>query len=266
MQLTVNGAGVYLHTGGRPFDPKPPAALFVHGAGLDHTVWALQARYVAHHGFSVLAPDLPGHGRSEGKPLASIEAVADWLAALMDAAGLKTAALIGHSMGAAASLELAARHPERVARLILLGVAPRLAVHPDLLAAAENDPALARELIVDWAHGGRGRVGGNPAPGLWIANAARRLIDRAGASGALARDLKACEAWTGGQAAAARLACPALLILGAEDRMTPAKSGRQLGASIKGAEVAVLPDCGHMLMVEQPDMTLDRMRRFLGAQ
>ncbi len=266
MHLTVDGAGVYAHTGGQPFDPAKPAAVFVHGAGLDHTVWALQTRYVAHHGFSVLAPDLPGHGRSGGKPLASVEAIADWIAALLDAAGAQRAALIGHSMGAAASLELAARRPQRVAKLALLGIAARLAVHPDLIAAAESDPDLAREMIVDWAHGARGRIGGNPAAGLWIANTARRLIDRAGANRVLAQDLKACGAWTGGAAAAAKLACPTLLILGAEDRMTLTKAGNELAGAIAGAQVDVLPDCGHMMMVEQPDMTLDLLKAFLGTR
>lgn len=266
MHLTVNGAGVYAHTGGRQFDAAKPAAVFVHGAGLDHTVWALQARYVAHHGYSVLAPDLPGHGRSDGKPLATVAAIADWLASLLDGLGAKQAVLIGHSMGAAASLEVAARYPGRVAKLALLGIAPRLQVHPDLIAAAEGDPDLAREMIVDWAHGARGRIGGNRAAGLWIANTARRLIDRAGASGVLAQDLKACNAWTGGDAASAKVACPTLLILGAQDRMTPAKSGRLLAAAIKGAAVDVLPDCGHMMMVEQPDMTLDLLRKFLGTR
>jgi pimeloyl-ACP methyl ester carboxylesterase len=265
MHLSVDGAEVYAHTGGRPFDPHRPAAAFVHGAGLDHTVWALQARYVAHHGWSVLAPDLPGHGRSAGKAPVSVAALAEWIVKLLDAAGARRAALIGHSMGAAACLEAAARHSARVAKLALLGCAARMQVHPDLIAAAENDPALAREMIVDWAHGPRGRIGGNPAPGLSIAHAARRLIDYAGAGGVLAQDLKACDAWAGGAEAAANVACPTLLILGAEDRMTPAKAGRALAGAIKGAELAVLPECGHMMMVEQPDLTLDRLRKFLGA-
>jgi pimeloyl-ACP methyl ester carboxylesterase len=265
MHLTVDGAQVYAHTGGRSFDPHRPAAVFVHGAGLDHTVWALQARYVAHHGWSVLAPDLPGHGRSAGAALDSVAALAAWIGNLLDSAGARRAALIGHSMGAAACLEAAARHPARVAKLALLGAAARMPVHPDLIAAAESDPELAREMIVDWAHGSRGRIGGNPAPGLWIAHAARRLIDYAGASGVLAVDLKVCDAWSGGAEAAAKVACPTLLILGAEDRMTPAKAGRALAGLIKGADVAVLPDCGHMMMVEQPDLVLDRLRAFLGA-
>jgi pimeloyl-ACP methyl ester carboxylesterase len=265
MRLTVDGAGVYAHTGGREFDPALPAVVFVHGAGLDHTVWALQVRYVAHHGRSVLAPDLPGHGRSAGQPPESVEALAEWLAALIAAAGAKRAALIGHSMGAAACLELAARRPQLVERLALLGIAPRMKVHPDLIAAAENDPAQAREMIVDWAHGRRGRMGGNAAPGLWIAHTARRLIDRAGDNRGLARDLNACDAWAGGPEAAGKIACPTLLILGAEDRMTPVKSGRELAQAIKGAWAEVLPDSGHMVMVEQPDRTLDLLRKFLGA-
>ncbi len=266
MHLTVNGAGVYAHTGGRPFDAAKPAVLFVHGAGLDHTVWALQARYVAHHGFSVLAPDLPGHGRSGGKPLATVAAITDWIAALLDEVGAQQTVLIGHSMGAAASLEVAARPPASIAKLVLLGIAPRMPVHPDLIEAAENNPDLAREMIVDWAHGARGRIGGNRAAGLWIANTARRLIDGAGKNGVLAQDLIACNAWTGGGAAAAKVACPTLLILGAEDRMTLARSGKELAAAIKGAELDVLPDCGHMMMVEQPDLTLDRLRKFLGTR
>ena len=74
MEFTVEDRAVYAATGGRPFDDKLPTVVFVHGAGLDHTVWALQTRYFAHHGRGVLALDLPGHGRSEGPLLDSIQA------------------------------------------------------------------------------------------------------------------------------------------------------------------------------------------------
>lgn len=264
MNLTVNGAGVYAHTGGVSFDATRPAAVFVHGAGMDHTVWALQARYIAHHGFAVLAVDLPGHGRSDGPALASIEAIADWTVDLLDAVGVAAAALIGHSMGAIACLEAASRAPTRASKLVLCGAAERMAVHPDLIAAAESDPALARDLIVDWAFGAHGRVGGNRAAGLWLMATAQRLIDRAGA-GVLANDFRACDAYQGGAAAAARIACPVLLILGREDRMTPAKAGRALGKTMKDVTIAEIQDCGHMMMVEQPDETLDSLRRFLGT-
>lgn len=264
MDLTVKGAGVYAHTGGHRFDAARPVAVFVHGAGMDHTVWALQARYVAHHGFTVLAVDLPGHGRSDGPALDSIEAIADWILALLDAVGAQQAVLIGHSMGAIACLETAARARARVSKLVLCGIVPRMAVHPDLITAAENDPALARDLIVDWAFGAHGRVGGNRAAGLWLMTTAQRLIDRAGA-GILANDFRACDAYAGGAAAAAAVACPALFILGRDDRMTPAKAGRELAKAMKSATVAEIQECGHMMMVEQPDETLDSLKKFLGT-
>ncbi len=69
MQLSVNGNDVFVATGGKPFDPSLPAVVMIHGAGFDHSTWALHSRWFAHHGYSVLAPDLPGHGRSGGKPL-----------------------------------------------------------------------------------------------------------------------------------------------------------------------------------------------------
>lgn len=262
MHLTIQGAGVYAHTGGQSFDAGRPTVVFVHGAGMDHTVWGLQARYVAHHGHNVLAVDLPGHGRSNGAALQSIGALADWVLALLDTVGVGQATLVGHSMGALACLEAASRSPAHVARLMLCGAAPRMPVHPDLIAAAEKDPALARDLIVDWAFGGRGRIGGNRAVGLWLSTTAQRLIDRAGA-GVLASDLKACDAYGNGEAAARALACPVLLVLGSEDRMTPAKAGRGFAAMMRNATVAELKDCGHMMMVEQPDATLDALKTFL---
>src|SRR3954462_8286036 len=105
MQLSVNGLETFVATGDRPFDPLQPSIVLLHGAGFDHSAWALQSRWFAHHGFGVLAPDLPGHGRSTGAPLASIAAMADWTAALLDAAGAGKARLVGHSMGSLIALE-----------------------------------------------------------------------------------------------------------------------------------------------------------------
>src|SRR5918999_794775 len=130
MELRIDGKPAFAATGGRPFDPTLPTMLFVHGAGMDHTVWALQARYFAHRGRGVLAVDLPGHGRSAGPALGSIREIADWLASLIEAAGVDRAALAGHSMGALAALDCAARYPERVRALALLGEAARMPVHP----------------------------------------------------------------------------------------------------------------------------------------
>lgn len=166
--------------------------------------------------------------------------------------------LAGHSMGALVALDAAARHPDRVAGLALLGVAERMPVHPDLLkAAADNDP-LAVELVTGWGFGPRGLVGGNAAPGLALVPTGRRLMGRQ-APGVLGIDLAACNAYAQGAEAAGRVACPALFLLGALDRMTPAKAGKALAALVEGARATVLPGIGHMVMVEAPDATTDAL-------
>ena len=85
MELLVNDRRVYAHTGGQDVSPDKPVLVFLHGAGNDHTYWGLQTRFFAHHGFSVLVPDLPGHGRSDGPVPETIDDYADWLWRFLDA-------------------------------------------------------------------------------------------------------------------------------------------------------------------------------------
>jgi len=251
---------LFAATGGRPFDATQPAVVFIHGAGMDHTVWALQARYFAHHGRSVLAVDLPGHGRSGGELLRSIGAMASWLVKLLDAVGLASAAFVGHSMGALIALEAAGSAPARARGLALLGVAARMPVHPDLQSAADGNRRLGPELVTSWGHGPSGHLGGNPAPGLWIMGGSLQLLERAPA-GALAADLAACNAYDGAVAAAARVACPTLLLLGGLDRMTPPAKAAPLAEAIKTARTVTLAGAGHMLMSERPDAVIDALRK-----
>lgn len=265
MQFEVDGKRVHAGSGGRPFDATLPVAVFLHGAGMDHTVWALQTRYLAHHGYGVLALDLPGHGGSEGPPLASIQEIADWVWRALDAAGVEKAALVGHSMGALSALEAAARQPERSTALALLGVAEAMPVHPDLLAAAEANDHAAIDMVNAWAHGAEAHIGGHPAPGTWLIGGGNRLLERA-KPGVLHSGLAACNAYREATGSAAKVTCPVLLLLGALDKMTPAKAGRKLAEAFSGAaatQVEVIPDCGHMMMTERPEATLDALRSFI---
>lgn len=260
MELELDGRRAFAATGGLAFDPARPAVLLVHGAGMDHTVWAAQSRYLAHHGRAVLAVDLPGHGRSEGPPLATVEALGDWLVRLLQAAGVETALLAGHSMGALACLAAAARHPGRARGLALCGCAAAMPVHPDLLAAARADDHAAIDMINAWAHGGGSHLGGHPQAGTWLIGGGNRLLERA-RPGVLAVDLAACADFDRGEALAAAVACPALVVVGEQDRMTPAKAGRRLAALIPGAGVEAIADCGHMMMTEKPRETLAALLR-----
>jgi pimeloyl-ACP methyl ester carboxylesterase len=255
MQLSVNGKETFVATGGKPFGTSLPAVVFLHGAGFDHSTWAQHSRWFAHHGFSVLAPDLPGHGRSAGKPLATIAEMADWTASLLHAAGAQQAKLIGHSMGSLIALETAARHPDKVSGLSLIGTAATMTVGPDLLEAAEANDHAAVDMVSIWGLGFAAELGGSLAPGLWMHQGAQRVLQRC-APGVLHNDLAACNAYQNALAAAAEIKVPATIILGERDMMTPAKAGKALAAAIPNARTIVLPGAGHMMMVEQPDELL----------
>ncbi len=259
MQLTVNGSDIFIATGGKAFDPSLPTVVLLHGAGMDHTAWALHDRWFAHHGYNVLAPDLPGHGRSSGKPLASIAEMADWTAALLDAAGAANAKLIGHSMGSLIALETAARHPAKVSGLALVGTAAAMTVGPDLLKAAEANDHDAVDMVSIWGLGHQAGLGGSLAPGLWMHGGAQRILERC-KPGVLFNDLAACNAYQNAVAAAATVKVPATLVLGERDMMTPAKAGKALAAALPGSRTIVLAGAGHMMMAERPDELLAALR------
>jgi pimeloyl-ACP methyl ester carboxylesterase len=262
MEFTANGAKTYAYTGGKPFNPELPTVVFLHGAQNDHSVWGLQSRWFAHHGCSVLAVDLPGHGRSEGPLLPTVEQMAGWLMELLDAAGVGAAALVGHSMGSLIALEAASRRPERVAKIALVGTAVPMPVSEALLDATKNEEPKAEAMINVWSHGPRGAIGGSTVPGLWLAGASHRLMERA-APGVLFNDLNACNAYSRGLDAAAQVQCPALLLLGSRDQMTSPRGAQKFAAALKDASIVTIDGSGHALMAEYPDAVLDALRDFI---
>jgi pimeloyl-ACP methyl ester carboxylesterase len=259
MQLTVNGSETFVATGGKAFDAQLATVVFLHGAGMDHTAWAQHDRWFAHHGYNVLAPDLPGHGRSAGELLPTVAEMADWTSALLDASGAKTAKLIGHSMGSLVALETAARHPAKVSGLVLVGTSSAMTVGPDLLKAAEANDHAAIDMVSIWGLGHAAEIGGSLAPGLWMHGGAQRLLERC-KDGVLFNDLAACNAYQNAVAAAATVKVPATLVLGERDMMTPAKAGRALADAIPHSRTVVLAGAGHMMMAERPDELLAAMR------
>ena len=266
MQIEINGQSAYAYTGGKPFDASLPCVVFIHGAQNDHSVWGLQSRWFAHHGFAVLAVDLPGHGRSAGKPLPSIEDLADWIELLMEKAGAgdtaKNVALVGHSMGSLTALECVSRHPARIARIALIGTAVPMPVSDALLGAAKDKEPKAIAMINAWSHSPRGAIGGYAVPGIWHFGAARRLMERQ-KPGVLHNDLAACNAYAHGMEAAVALPCPALIISGSKDMMTHPKAAAKLATAIKDVRSLSLDGAGHALMAEQPDAVLDALRSFI---
>ncbi|MHB9838409.1 alpha/beta fold hydrolase [Paraburkholderia terrae] len=271
MIVDVNGKPAYVYTGGKAFDAAQPTAVFIHGAEHDHSVWALQTRYFAHHGFGVLAVDLPGHHRSAGPALTSIGAMADWLAALLDAVGVARAFVAGHSMGSLVALDFAARYPSRATHLALVATAVPMAVSDALLDAAREREPEAIEMVNQWSHSTLAAKPSCPAPGFWLHGMNQRLMERVSTTGEprlFHTDFSACNAYTDGLARAAQVSCPARLIVGRRDVMTPPRAAKAVADALRGANVPVdtiTLDAGHALMSEQPDATLDALYAFATA-
>jgi len=274
MKLAVNGREAYAYTGGKPFDATLPCVAFVHGALNDHSVWTLLARWFAHHGYTVLAVDLPGHGRSAGPPPASVEAAAAWLLALLDAAGVERAAFVGHSMGSLIALEAAAQASERVTHLVMIGTAYPMKVSNALLATARERPLAAIDMVNAFSLSSIASKPSFPGPGMWLHGSQRALMRRmlAGASGLdpaagvnlFEHDFRVCDRYAGGLEAAARVRCPASLVLGERDQMTSPKATREIASALR-ARVTKLPG-GHSLMFEVPDALLAALRSALAER
>ncbi|MCY3851144.1 MAG: alpha/beta fold hydrolase [Acidimicrobiaceae bacterium] len=257
MQVQHLGRTVRYANGGSPGDPGDPGVVLLHGSGMDRTVWQLQTRFLAHHGYRVAALDLPGHGGSDGPPLGSIEQMADWVAEMVAVLGLGPAHLVGHSMGTYIALEAARRHPEAVRSLVLLGTAAAMPVHPALLESAEHDVAHAGGLMTSWGYSSRAHIGHHASPGFWLLGGSRALIE-ASPDGVLAADMAACDSYGGAVDAAASATCPVSVVLGSDDKMTPVRSAQKLLAAfappepVPAVDVTVLDGVGHMIPLEDP--------------
>ncbi|MDE2364086.1 MAG: alpha/beta hydrolase [Hyphomicrobiales bacterium] len=258
MDISFQGKNVHASTGGVAFDASKPAIVFLHGAGMDHTVWFLQSRWFAHRARAVLALDFPGHGGSDGPALESIDAMADWTAALLDQIGVKAAAFVGHSMGALVAVALAARHPQKARALGLVGAALAMPVSKDLLGAAAADHHDAIDMVNLWGHGFHAGLGGCEWPGVWMTGASEDLLERA-RPGVLSNDLAACNAYRAMAENAATVSCQTLVVQGSRDMMTPLKGARALASAIKGAHIQVIPGAGHMVMIERATETLEAL-------
>lgn len=270
MILQVNGHATYCYTGGKLFDAAKPTVVFIHGVLNDHSVWILQSRYLAHHGFNVLAVDLPGHCRSAGEAPSSVEEAADFIAALLDAAGIAKAALVGHSWGSLIALEAASRLQERVTQLVLVGTAFPMKVSPALIEASQHDPEAAMKMVNVFSRSTLAAPPSALGPGTWVYGASlalgRRVLRSNAKANVFHRGFVACDRYANGEVAITQIACPVLFVLGAQDQMTPPKAAQGLIAKARAAGKAVTiatPPVGHHQMSETPDATLFAIRDFL---
>ncbi len=270
MYLQVNGHATYCYTGGKTFDAGKPTVVFIHGVLNDHSVWILQTRYLANHGWNVLAVDLPGHCKSQGDAPSSVEDAADFVGALLDAAGAPRAALVGHSWGSLIALEAAARLKDRITHLVLVGTAAPMKVSAALLDASLQQPMKALEMINIFSRSTLAPPPSALGPGTWVYGASmalgRRVLASNTKTNVFHRGFKACDDYDNGEAAIAAISCPVMFLLGQVDQMTQPRAAQPLvdkaRASGKRVSINYLP-VGHHQMTETPDESLFAIRDFL---
>ena len=258
MNLNTPKGKLFAYTGARTHQSEQKAVVFIHGAGMDHTVWVLPSRYFARHGYNVLSLDLPGHGRSQGTAEITIDGMADAVIAAMDAAGVSPAALVGHSMGSLVALNAAARYPDHARALVLIGTTAPMGVHPAMMQSAANNDHDVIDMITYWGYSKSAQLGGNENPGMWMAGNTLRLLEQA-KKDVIHADLQACESYADGLTHATNIQCPTLFILGDRDIMTPMRAAQKLIDAVPDAKVCRLEKTGHSLMMERPDALLDAL-------
>lgn len=258
MYLDVKGQQSYSATGGKHFDRELPCVLFIHGSGMDHRGWALQTRWFAFNGYSVLAPDLPGHSLSSGEALTSVEAAANWLNDFIEATGVQQVHVVGHSQGFLSALELARIAPQKIFSLTGIGTAAAIPVNPALIETARQSTAQAAAMMLQWGFGQQAQMGISAVPGMQPIAIGHQIM----ASNPLAIDLQACTDYVKGEQLAKTLNIPSHLILAGKDRMTPLKEGKKL-AQYLSAKTTVLADFGHMLPIEAPRQCLQHLSAFI---
>lgn len=226
--------------------------VLIHGSGCDHSTWPAALRGLS--GASVYGLDLPGHGRSGGAARNDVGAYADVVARFVETLDLRRAVLFGHSLGGAIVQTLALRKPAWLSAIVLVGTGARLRVAPAILEGlASDDPQAAVNLICEWSFG--------PNPPQAEPTRVRAIFNRTEPF-VIHSDLSACDRFDV-MDRVGDIAVPTLVICGSDDRLTPDKYGRFLQERIAGANIAIIPDAGHMMGLENPDAFMGPIRTFL---
>lgn len=266
MYLTVDQKQTYVYLGKADsqarFDTSKPTIVFIHGAQLDHSCWTLQSRWFAHHGFNTFAMDLPGHGKSSGPAIESVEDMSAWVLQLIHALGVSKPILVGHSMGSLIALQTAVCAKELIHSMVLIGSSAPMPVSDALLNAAMQDEPKAIAMVNQFSHSNQGQIGRSEVPGMWLLGVNERLMEQQN-KGVFFNDLSACNRYLPNTELLQLINIPVYLLCGSEDKMTPLKSSKRLASLIPGAKLRVIQGAGHALMSEAPNAVIDNLKEFL---
>ena len=250
MIINFKGNETYIGTGGKSLDSSKTSICFLHGSGQNHLSFVQQARFFAFKGYSVIVPDMPGHGLSMGKPCVSIQDNANWVYELLVELKVKDLVVVGHSQGCLVSLELNRLYPKILKGIVFVAGSNEIPVNQFLLDLAKEDPKKASRMMVTWGHGIDGDMSINNWPGHSHYGEGNNIMNM-NSEEALEYDLNSCNNYKGGVDASNKINIPSLAVLAKNDQMTPLKSGLKFVELIKNCETHIL-DCGHFLQSERP--------------
>ena len=253
---------IYAFSGPQGLVNNKNPIVFVHGTGMDHTVWTQPTRYFLRKRRNILSVDLPGHGLSEGPPLSSITNIAKWLLQYLDSLNIKDFSVVGHSMGSLIALEAAAISGTRTKSLVMVGTAFPMEVSKTLLDFSKQNDPRAIDMLTFFGYSYKGRIGRNENPGIWMTGSTKKLLERS-AKDVIYRDLKACSQYQIGLESAKKVKGDVLIILGKNDFLTPPYKAEDLIHSFKNPTIKRVEDSGHSLLVEQPNKVLDYLIEIL---
>jgi len=225
--------------------------VFIHGSGGDHSAWSHQYSGL-HKQYNIAAVDLPGHGNSEGSGENDIGSYCLWVKKLLDILPLKNIILVGHSLGAAISLQFALNYPQKIQGIVTVGGGLKMPVNPAIFEFLKTNPVESIELICKFSVAKANRE-------KFMAPLMKSLADTR--IDALQGDLSACDKFDVSPEIS-KISLKALAICGAEDKMTPPDFSRQIAESISGAKLCLIEGAGHMVMMERPEEFNEALNNF----
>ncbi len=211
-----------------------------------------------------LVPDLPGHSHSAGPALTSIEAIGDWLNNVVEVLDIDNLSVVAHSQGCLNALEFVSRYPDRICSVSFIASGLATPVNPALIDAAENQPEDAIAIMIGWGFGSVGHLHQGPIPGNSMVAGGRKVMGR-NVPNALATDLKACDAYKNGEAAAAKIVVPVQILIADKDRMAPRKATTELVQHLNSPDMHIIPESGHMIPQEAPNLCRQLLKTFIFA-
>jgi pimeloyl-ACP methyl ester carboxylesterase len=223
------------------FGAHKQSLVFIHGSGSDHSLWSLQYAKL-HKQFNIVAIDLPGHGRSKGSGESDVEKYCLWVRKLLDILDLKSPVLVGHSLGAAITLAFARNYPQEISGIVAVGGGLKMPVNPSLMEFLKTNPTEAIDLMCKFSLAKENR------PQFF--DQLKKSLSQANMD-VLYDDLSACNKLNLTEEIG-KIAVPALVICGTEDKMTPPDFSRQIAGGINGAKLCLIEGAGHMVMMERP--------------